>query len=416
MGTGLASLLLLGSAGTAVADDGEATGDGDADGDVDGDRVGPDEVDNGEFEACEADFGTGKVVVVYDDPDFDPDDVDDLDVVAEGEAAPDCPPIEPDPWQEWDGPWDLDEFESDITEDHGIGDLDLDPPEDGPYIYSALFEFRSDADYRVDTTWQQDPGAEPLELTEAFEACDTGVFDRPTSEEQEQQWQACLETMVNDEIVVFAAPEPEPEFGPACPEGEVPSAGFVDVISTSVHAPAIDCIAWYGITIGTTATTYEPGGTVTRGQKASFVARMLREAGVELPEVDEDAFGDIAGSTHAEAISQMAELGVVEGRNAETFLPSSAVTRAQSASMVVRALDLVLDDPLAVPDEGPFVDTAGSTHAEAIDAAAQAGIVLGTTPTTFEPNADNRRDQMASMLARALEVLAAEGHVQPDED
>jgi hypothetical protein len=417
VGSGLASLLLLGSAGTAVAEDRAAAGDGDGEGDGESDRIGPAEVGNGEYEACEADFGTGKVVVVYDDPEFDPEDVDDLAVVAEGEAASDCPPIEPNPGQDWDGPWDLDEFESNITSDHGIDDLDINPPDDGPYIYSAIFEFRSDADYRVETTWRADPGEAPLELAEAFEACDAGMFRRDEAQ------QACFETIVNDEIVVFAVPEPdepqepqepeEPVLGPACPEGQVPAAGFVDVVPTSVHAPAIDCIASYGITVGVSATTYEPGGTVTRAQKASFVARLLRAAGAELPDVDMEAFDDIAGSTHAVAISQLAELGIVEGRGSGVFLPSSPVTRAQSASMIVRALDLVLEEPLSTPDQGPFVDTAGSTHETAIDRAAEAGIVRGTTPTTFEPNADNRRDQMASMLARTLEVLATEGHVQP---
>ena len=430
-GTTLGTLLLLSSTGTAIADD-DADEEDDADGAADGEHGEVAEVSNGEYEECEADFGTGKVVVVYDDPDFDPDQVDSLEVVPEGEAAEDCPPFDDhftefggDFRQQWaheqtfsagdEGPWDPDEFDafldrwhSDAPE-HGVRDLDIDPP-DGPYIYAADFSFRSDADYRIDTTWDH-PEEGLLELSEAYDACnrDRGATTEPGGTDCRDQ------SLMNP--VVFAAPEPEPEPEPAaaCPEGEVPAAGFVDVVATSVHAPAIDCIAWYGITVGTTADTYEPGGTMTRAQKASFVARMLTAAGVELPDVDRDAFDDIAGSTHTEAINQLAELEIVEGDGFGTFAPSSAVTRGQSTSMIVRAVDLVLEEPLSVPEDGPFVDVAGSAHEQAIDAAAAAGIAKGTTATTFEPGEDTRRDQMASLLSRALEVLAAESHVQPDQ-
>lgn len=204
-------------------------------------------------------------------------------------------------------------------------------------------------------------------------------------------------------------PQPEPEVAPACPS-DVPAAGFTDVPDGNVHADAIDCIAWYGITVGVSASTYVPSGTVTRGQKASFVARMLTVAGVDLPEVDTDAFDDIGGSTHARAINQLQALGIVEGDGAGTFRPRSAVSRGQSASMIVRSLALVLDQPLPAP-AGRFTDTDGNVHAGAIDAAAAAGITRGTTPTTFDPGGDTRRDQMASLLARTLEVLAADGRV-----
>ena len=196
----------------------------------------------------------------------------------------------------------------------------------------------------------------------------------------------------------------------ACPPGEVPAAGFIDVPADSVHAGSIDCLAWYDIARGRTDTTFVPGAPVTRAQQASFVARMLEAAGLELPDVSDDAFDDIAGSTHAQAISQLAELGVVEGRGDGVFAPSGNVTRAQSASMIVRAANQVLDEPLPAPP-GPFVDTAGSVHEANIDAAAAAEITQGRTATTFDPGADTRRDQMASLLARTLEVLAQHGHI-----
>ena len=264
-------------------------------------------------------------------------------------------------------------------------------------------------DVTVDDDADLQPGDE-MEIVLAEQV--TGEFDLEELPELEGDDQLSVDYRDQAVVLLFGdpptEPEPDPEPSRACPDGEVPPAGFGDVPPSSVHAPAIDCIAWYGITLGTTATTYEPGGTVTRAQKASFVARMLDTAGKDLPDVEDHAFDDIAGSTHAPAISQLAELGIVEGDGQGTFAPSSEVTRSQSASMIVRAVDLVLDEPLPAP-AGPFTDTAGSVHEEAIDAAAAAGITHGVTPTTFEPGADTRRDQMASLLARTLEVLADDG-------
>ena len=46
----------------------------------------------------------------------------------------------------------------------------------------------------------------------------------------------------------------------ACPaSASTPAAGFTDTTSTDV-----DCIAYYGITTGVTATTYEPSANIPR--------------------------------------------------------------------------------------------------------------------------------------------------------
>ena len=80
VGTSMASVLLLGSGAAALADtdsDGNGNGDGD-----DGEPSGEGEVEP-QLEApeedgpCEAFFGMGKTIVVFDDPEFDPGDAED---------------------------------------------------------------------------------------------------------------------------------------------------------------------------------------------------------------------------------------------------------------------------------------------------------------------------------------------------
>ena len=74
---------------------------------------------------------------------------------------------------------------------------------------------------------------------------------------------------------VYTAPSAGPDAMDACPGTSAPAAGFTDTTSTNV-----DCIAMFGITTGTTATTYEPSGTIPRWQMALFIHRMFVPTGV----------------------------------------------------------------------------------------------------------------------------------------
>lgn len=51
----------------------------------------------------------------------------------------------------------------------------------------------------------------------------------------------------------------------------------------------------------------------------------------------------------------------------------------------------------------PFTDIEGNTHEDNIRQAYELGLTVGTTPTTYSPRANVRRDQMASFLINSLE-------------
>ena len=124
----------------------------------------------------------------------------------------------------------------------------------------------------------------------------------------------------------------------ACPSS-VPSGTFSDVASDSPHRRAIDCVASHGIAAGTGGGRFSPAGTVTRGQMASFVARMITAAGGTLPASPPDAFNDDNGSVHEHSINQLASIGVVYGSpGTGGYAPQQPVDRAQAASILVRAL------------------------------------------------------------------------------
>ncbi len=200
-----------------------------------------------------------------------------------------------------------------------------------------------------------------------------------------------------------------PEHEPACPADGVPSAGFTDVAGNR-HEAAIDCVVWRGVARGATARTYAPGLQVTRGQMASLLANVVEHAGVTLPAPSDQGFDDLAGSVHADRVNQLAAAGLVAGVTRNAYRPGAVVSRAQMATFLVRAIELVEDARMAAGRDA-FHDDDGNVHEASIDKLAAAGIASGSGDGTYLPSAGVRRDQMASFLARVLERFAAGGRL-----
>lgn len=195
----------------------------------------------------------------------------------------------------------------------------------------------------------------------------------------------------------------------ACPPGITPPSGFDDTAG-SVHADAIACVKWWEIASGVSAMSFAPQRAVTRGQLASFVARLLQQSGVTLPSAPPDAFVDDEASIHEPRIDQLAALGIVKGRSDGTYGPESVVSRAEMATFLQRTHDQVAGTPL--PSGGDrFVDDDGSVHEANIDKVAAAGLAAGTSDTTFAPTNPVLRGQMATFLSRTLDLFVATGEV-----
>lgn len=109
-------------------------------------------------------------------------------------------------------------------------------------------------------------------------------------------------------------------------------------------------------------------------------------------------FTDIAGHWAQSDIETMFELGLAKGVSATEFAPDQTVTRAEFATLLVRATGV---DTGGVT--GKFTDvTPGAWYFEVVNAAAVAGLVGGYGDNIFKPGELITREQMASMAARAL--------------
>jgi len=183
-------------------------------------------------------------------------------------------------------------------------------------------------------------------------------------------------------------------------------------VGGNVHREAIDCLAWWDIVRGTSEVAFTPQGRIRRDQVASIVARLVEAAGVDLPASPPDAFTDDDGNVHEDAINALAALGVIEGRSDTLFAPRSNVRRDQMASLLARAYEVVTGEPLAEGDDA-FTDDDGNVHEDAINAVAAAGWVNGLDEDTFNPSGSATRAQVTSMAARMLSTLVEEGQATP---
>jgi hypothetical protein len=117
------------------------------------------------------------------------------------------------------------------------------------------------------------------------------------------------------------------EPNPAAPSGfdDVPEGAYFE-----------DPVAWMkalGITTGTSATEFSPDDTVTRGEAATFLWRFAGEPS----SAQQHEFTDVPESRYfTEAVRWMVEFGITTGTSPTTFAPDGPLKRAQIATFVWR--------------------------------------------------------------------------------
>ncbi len=111
------------------------------------------------------------------------------------------------------------------------------------------------------------------------------------------------------------------------------------------------------------------------------------------------SLNDITGHWAQQSIEELVATGSVGGYPDGSFRPENTVTRAEFASMLVKALQLEKGDKV-------FADTIDHWAKDYIAAASARGIVNGYDANTFGPDDLITREQMAFMIFKAAELPA----------
>lgn len=114
-----------------------------------------------------------------------------------------------------------------------------------------------------------------------------------------------------------------------------PGKTFAD-ISGHKNQPAIEALAARGIINGINDTSFAPNDTISRAEYAAIVVRSLslvQKANGKFPDVP-------SGAWYAGAVGTANVYGIVNGTSDTTFEPYGAITREQAAAMTARAAKL----------------------------------------------------------------------------
>lgn len=170
---------------------------------------------------------------------------------------------------------------------------------------------------------------------------------------------------------------------------------FTDVTETSYFYTPVLWAAEQGITLGTSETTFSPYKVCTRARAAVL---LWRAAGSPKPERTASPFTDVTRSDdYYDAVLLAVEQGITSGTSATTFSPDALCTRAQIVTFLWRYNKGIAAETRI------FTDVAETAYyRQAVLWAVQQGITVGTTESTFSPDAPCTRAQIVTFLFRYM--------------
>ncbi|MBL8214482.1 MAG: S-layer homology domain-containing protein [Bryobacterales bacterium] len=180
---------------------------------------------------------------------------------------------------------------------------------------------------------------------------------------------------------------------------------FTDVAASHPFLEYINFLKVQAITTGCSgsATMYCPEDAMTRAEMAAFLVRAL--LGENFTSGSTPYFADVpAGHAAFRYIQKLKELGVTNGCTAATYCPDATVTRGQMAAFVVRAVLGVTATDLFPYTPSPYFTDIPSAHPffAYIQKLRELGITTGCTATTYCGEDGNTRGQMAVFVTRAF--------------
>ncbi|ODU55304.1 MAG: hypothetical protein ABT01_06520 [Clostridium sp. SCN 57-10] len=177
---------------------------------------------------------------------------------------------------------------------------------------------------------------------------------------------------------------------------------FTDVASGSWYDSAVTFLAARGITSGTTATTFSPAATLTRGQ---FVTMLLRAYGVAAVANPTDNFADAGSTYYTGYLAAAKALGITDGVGGNKFGPDNAITRQEMFTLLYNTLKALHKLPSDVSGNtlSDFTDsgTIASWATDAMTALVKSGTVSGNSGM-LHPTDTTTRAEMAQVLYNLL--------------
>lgn len=183
---------------------------------------------------------------------------------------------------------------------------------------------------------------------------------------------------------------------------------FADVAEDAWYYDAVRYVNENGLMAGTSANTFAPDLTTTRGMIVTTLYRLEGSPNIE-DEIWGYPFQDVdADAYYATAVYWARMNGIVAGYSDKRFGPNDTITREQMATILYRYAQYKGYDTTDKADLSKYTDAAqvGSYAVEAIRWANAEGLVSGTSATTLTPKGSATRAQVAVILTRFCQNIA----------
>lgn len=177
------------------------------------------------------------------------------------------------------------------------------------------------------------------------------------------------------------------------------AASFADVKETDWFYAAVQYAAANGFFSGTSATTFSPNGTMTRGMFVTVLARM---AGVKAADYSAAAngFTDVSPDAYfAPFVTWAAQYGITGGTGEGTFSPNALITRQQMAVFFVKYFETMGVDYATganITTQPGDLDQVADWAKDAVLKLWKQGLLSGDGKN-FDPNGDASRAQAAAL-------------------
>ena len=179
---------------------------------------------------------------------------------------------------------------------------------------------------------------------------------------------------------------------------------FTDVQADAYYYDAVLWAVEKGVTSGTSATTFSPDATVTRGQTVTF---LYRNAGS--PEVSGTMpFTDVeADAYYAKAVDWASAKGIVAGYSETQFGPEDTITREQLAVILNRYATYKGYNTSKTADLAAFQDADQISEWARVPVqwANVMKLLNGRTSTTLAPKGSATRAEVAKILVTFLDTV-----------
>ncbi|SDI63473.1 C40 family peptidase [Alteribacillus bidgolensis] len=176
----------------------------------------------------------------------------------------------------------------------------------------------------------------------------------------------------------------------------LPDGQYHDVKEGFWAYNSINSLSQDGIINGYSDSTFKPSKSITRAQAATLLMKAL-----DLPRNGKDSrFNDVSSKhEHATAIKAADEAGLITGNENGEFMPEDPMTRQQMAVVFYRAFDLE-----GTEYDGDFVDVSTDhRYHKHISAIAGSGIASGNENGEYEPGRETTRAHFSVFLENALD-------------